>query len=399
MELFISRFRAKARLAGMVQSRIKTLEKLDKKNKLEKLHALEFSFRSLPFRGKHIMTGTQISYGYPDQALLFDDLSLSINNGDRVCVIGPNGKGKTTLLKVLAGQLTPLSGEITYHPAVVHGFYEQTNVQTLNDLHTIEEEILNCSGDVDRQQARNICGAMLFEGDTAQKKIQVLSGGEKARVMLGKILATPANLLLLDEPSNHLDMESCDALIAALDNFEGTVIMVTHNELFLHALAQRLIVFGSHGITTFEGSYQDFLDKGGWGDESDGPTTGKPGKTNAKKPAPKVNKKKLRRQRSAIIGERSRELKPIENAITQAEEAIDTAETHLAQMNASMVDAAQDQDGERISQLSREIHQCQERIDNHFSELDTLYEKKEALDQSYEKRLAKLDDVLEDRSE
>ena len=121
--------------------------------------------------------------------------------------------------------------------------------------------------DIDRQTARNICGAMLFEGDDALKKIAVLSGGEKSRVMLGKILATPVNMLLLDEPTNHLDMESCDALLAAIDSFDGAVILVTHNEMFLHALAERLIVFQDGKSFVFEGSYQDFLDRGGWGDE------------------------------------------------------------------------------------------------------------------------------------
>lgn len=395
MEQFITRFRAKARLAGMVQSRIKTLEKLDRKTKLEKLRTLEFSFRSLPFRGKHIMTGTGISFGYPGREPLFAGLDISINNGDRVCVIGPNGKGKTTLLKILTGHLAPLDGQVAYHPSVVQGFYEQTNVQTLNDLNTIEEEILNSHPDVDRQLARNICGAMLFEGDAALKRIQVLSGGEKARVMLGKILATPVNLLLLDEPSNHLDMESCDALIAALDNFDGTVIMVTHNEMFLHALAQRLIVFSGDQVTTYEGGYQDFLDSGGWGDESEA-AAGKTVSVIEKAPAPKVNKKKLRRQRSAIITERSRTLKPVESAIAKTEHTIETEEKRLAKLNADMVIAAQNQEGGMIADLSRKIHTCQTTIDECFSELDTLYEQKEALDKTYEKRLAELDEALED---
>ncbi len=111
----------------------------------------------------------------------------------------------------------------------------------------------------------------MFEGDAALKKISVLSGGERSRVLLAKILATPVNLLLLDEPTNHLDMESCDALVAALDSFEGAVVMVTHNEMFLHALAQRLIVFQDEMPYVFEGSYQWFLEKGGWGDDENIP--------------------------------------------------------------------------------------------------------------------------------
>ena len=136
------------------------------------------------------------------------------------------------------------------------------NIHTLAYTRTVEEEILYSHPDVDRQQARNICGAMLFEGDKALKKIGVLSGGEKSRVLIGKLLATPANLLLLDEPTNHLDLESCDALLAAIDNFEGTVAMVTHNEMFLKTIAQRLIVFHNEEIYVFEGGLPAVSGKG-----------------------------------------------------------------------------------------------------------------------------------------
>ena len=392
VEQFITRFRAKARLAGMVQSRVKTLAKLEKKTKLQSMRDLEFSFRSLAFPSKQVLSARGLRFSYPGQPVLFENLDLSIHAGDRVCVVGPNGRGKTTLLKILAGQLTSHSGELSYHPAVVHGFYEQTNINTLNDLSTIEEEILNCHPEVDRQQARNICGAMLFSGDDALKRISVLSGGEKARVMLGKLLATPANLLLLDEPSNHLDMESCDALVAAIDNFDGAVIMVTHNEMFLHALAQRLIIFDQDQAVTFEGTYQEFLDKDGWGDEAAAaPSTLSAGEAEAKPPS--VNKKKLRRQRSAIIRERAAKLNPIGQAIAKAESAIENEEQRLAEFNEAMVQASQDQDGARIAELSPAIHQCQNSIDENFRVLEELYEKKEALQKIYD---LKLDDLGEE---
>lgn len=390
VEQFITRFRAKARLAGMVQSRIKTLAKLEKKSKLQSMRDLEFSFRSLEFRGKHVLSAHGLSFAYPDRAMLFKDLDLAIHAGDRVCVVGPNGRGKTTLLKVLAGQFEPGAGELSYHPAVVHGFYEQTNIQTLNDLNTVETEILNCHPEVDRQQARNIAGAMLFEGDAALKKISVLSGGEKARVMLGKLLATPVNLLLLDEPSNHLDMESCDALVAAVDNFDGAVIMVTHNEMFLHALAQRLIVFEQERVTVFEGTYQEFLTKCGWGDEA---STASPTKSlNASKTvSSQVSKKELRQQRSTIIGERSRRLKPINQTIENAESGIETEEARLETLNQEMVQASQDQDGQRIAELSPAIRKCQERIDALFNELETSYTDKERVEAETDAQLKALD--------
>ncbi|MEE4113365.1 MAG: ABC-F family ATP-binding cassette domain-containing protein, partial [Desulfobacteraceae bacterium] len=173
IRLFISRFRAKARLANMVQSRVKTLAKMERKDKLEQAKNLEFSFRSKPFRAKQVCTVEGLSFAWGAQRPLFEDLDFSILAGERVCVVGKNGKGKTTLLKVLAGGLPPATGKVTYNPQVESGVFEQTNIQSLVDSRTVEEELLYAQPDVDRQKARNICGAMMFEGDSALKKISV----------------------------------------------------------------------------------------------------------------------------------------------------------------------------------------------------------------------------------
>ncbi|MBT7695934.1 MAG: ABC-F family ATP-binding cassette domain-containing protein, partial [Desulfobacterales bacterium] len=200
MDLFINRFRAKARLANMVQSRIKTLNKLDNKEKLEAISNLDFSFRNKPYSGKYSMKVQDLSFSYEPEKPLIQDMNITVGAHDRICVIGKNGKGKTTLLKLLAGVLKPQKGEVVYNPGIVKGFFEQTNVKTLVDSRTILEEILYSDSGVDQQMSRNISGAMMFEGDNALKKIKVLSGGEKSRVMLGKLLVTPVNLLILDEP-------------------------------------------------------------------------------------------------------------------------------------------------------------------------------------------------------
>ncbi|MBF0199873.1 MAG: ATP-binding cassette domain-containing protein [Desulfamplus sp.] len=269
MELFITRFRAKARLAGLVQSRIKTLNKMDKKDGLVKIENLEFSFREKLFSGKKIMDSESVVFSHEKNGPpLIHDFSITVAPGDRIAVIGKNGKGKTTLLKILAGKIDPDSGEVRYNPGVVRGYFEQTNISSLNSNATVEEEILYSHPDMDRQRARNICGAMMFEGNNALKLISVLSGGEKSRVMLAKLLARPLNLLMLDEPTNHLDMESCDSLLLALDNFSGAVLLVTHNEMLLHSLANRLVVFKNDLVFLFEGTYQEFLDKGGWEEDS-----------------------------------------------------------------------------------------------------------------------------------
>ncbi len=391
IEQFINRFRAKARLANLVQSRVKLLTKMTRHQKLEKIKALDFSFRSLPFPSKHVLSARNISFAYDQSHPVIANFNLTVNKEDRICVIGKNGRGKTTLLNLLAGALQPQLGQITYNPNVTMGFYEQTNIKSLLDERTVEEEILYSSPTLDKQAARNICGAMLFSGDEALKKISVLSGGEKSRVMLGKILVTPLNLLILDEPTNHLDMESCDALLAALDSFEGTVILVTHNEMFLHALANRLVVFQKDSISVCEGSYQYFLDTGGWEEERIGIESAR-----GAKPADtvKFSKKEIRRRRSEIVRERSKALKPLEQQIKQLEKDIDRHEKELFEGNRQMQASTLVHDGKKIAELARAIHNHQSAVDRLFNELEmasAVYDQRKT---EFEKMLEQLDSSL-----
>ena len=394
IEQFINRFRAKARLANLVQSRIKTLTKMGKKEKLETLNTLDFSFKSCPFHKKNVMRIRNASFSYDPKKSLVKNLNLTVNARERICVVGDNGKGKTTLLKLLSGVLRPQTGEIVWSPTVIKGFFEQTNVKNLVDTRTVEEEILFSHPEVDRQLARNICGAMMFEGNAALKKVGVLSGGEKSRVMLGKLLVTPLNLLLLDEPTNHLDMESCDAMLAAIDNFDGTVIMVTHNEMFLHALAERLIVFQNDGAYVFEGSYQEFLDKEGW--KREGQVSGPEGVSGDKEKACfKLTKKEIRRRRSKFINERAKVLNPLEQRILKAENTIVKHEKRIDELTAAMQAASQARDGDKIAALSQSIHSCRSVIDKLFDELEqstTAFEQKKAV---FEKKLEEIESAEE----
>jgi len=390
VQQFISRFRAKARLANLVQSRIKTLKKMEKKEKLDQMKLLDFSFRSSPFPGKRTLTARNLDFAYERGKNLIQDFNITIEAGERVCVVGKNGKGKTTLLKLLAGVLAPQAGETIYHPSIDKGFFEQTNVNSLVDARTVEEEILYSHADMDRQRARNICGAMMFSGDDALKKISVLSGGEKSRVMLGKLLATPMNLLLLDEPTNHLDMESCDALLTAIDFFEGTVIMVTHNEMFLHSLAERLIVFQNDHIEVFDGSYREFLEKDGWHDK--GSLARRSGsKTPQRETTGRLAKKEMRRQKSDIIAHRSKITAPLEKRIARLENDIESHEVELDRHNQAMQLATQKQDVQRITELSRAIHANQSAIDKYFDELEKITHELDSHNADFEKQLQVLD--------
>ncbi len=389
VENFITRFRAKARLVGMVQSRIKTLEKMEKKERLVKLKDLDFSFTCSPFAGKYVLQATGLDFSYDPAKKLIADFTLTVRPGERVCIIGPNGKGKTTLLKLLAGQLVPDSGEIALNPKAVPGTFEQTNASRLVDSRTVEEEILYTHSEINQQKARDICGAMMFEGDFALKKIGVLSGGEKSRVMMGKLLATPVDLLLLDEPTNHLDMESSDALLAALDSFDGAVVMVTHNEMFLHALAERLIIFYRDAIEVFEGGYQHFLDKGGWGDEEVQLTAAR--KQKPVREGEKLDRKGLRKLRAEIITERSKALGPLEKGIEHAEQAIEAREKKIRELHGAMQEAADARDGRKIAEISVLIHRNEEEIEALFEELEELTCRRDELAPEFEERLARLD--------
>ncbi len=383
IELFISRFRAKARLANMVQSRIKMLNKMENRSKLEKIKELEFSFSYAPTTAKYALTASHLSFSYGNGLPeLLGNLSIAIGARDRICVIGKNGKGKTTLLKILAGMLEPHNGSLNVSQHTVIGYYEQSNVASLAETRTVVEEIQCELPDTDRQKAWDICGSMLFEGDDALKKTAVLSGGEKSRVVLGKIIARPTNLLLLDEPTNHLDMDACDALLAALDSYEGAVVMVTHNEMFLNALAERLIVFQGGKATVFEGGYDRFLEKIGWEDERDAAA---PVNQNSVKPS----QKELRKIKAEITSRRASTLKPLEKSMQDAENEIDILEKKLHELNARMIEASKARDGKSIAELSKEIHGCQSRIEELFEKLTQLSEEYDRQKKNFEELLSK----------
>lgn len=362
MEQYISRFRAKARLAGLVQSRIKTLEKMSQKEKLSQLQDLDFYFNYEQFDAKVPLQAEKLSFGYTEDNLLIDDFSITIGKNDKICIVGKNGKGKTTLLKLLSQELKPLTGEILYHPKAKKGYFAQTNVENLEPNRTVLEEIESEIAFKDNQAARNICGGMMFSGDAALKKISMLSGGEKARVMLGKILIKPRNILFLDEPTNHLDMQSTDSLLEAIDNYDGAVVMVTHNEMFLNAVADRLIVFRDGKVFEYNGSYNDYVNKVGWQEE-----------TKNKNEKKTIDKKTLRKMRADILTEKSNTLNPIYKTIETNEKEIEKIDSILVGLQDDIVKATEEGDGEKISLLSKDYHCYEANMSSLLEELENLY--------------------------
>jgi ATP-binding cassette subfamily F protein 3 len=391
-EDFINRFRAKASKASAVQSRIKALQKKDRLEKLTEIKDLDFAFKSAPFTGKVLMEVNDLSFSFDNDSAppekvnkLIEGLTFSVGKKDRIAIIGKNGKGKTTLLNLLAKELKTETGSVSHHPQLQTAYFGQTNINRLTLNKTIEEEIMDVHPDVGRGAARKICGIMMFPGDHALKKISVLSGGEKSRVLLGKLLVSPANMLMLDEPTNHLDMESNDSLVEAIDAFNGSVIVVTHSEMMLHALATRLIVFDDGKVTLFEGTYQDFLDRVGWKSENES------GAPRIKKPRNNsVNKKQLRRERAELLNKKSRTMSGLQKSIEEAEKEVLRLEEKIEQENQEIKEASLKGDGEAIKILTKKLHDSKSRLDAVFAKLDLLRIESEDRTKEFEEELESL---------
>lgn len=388
VEQFINRFRAQATKASAVQSRIKALARHEKLDKLEEIKQLDFKFRSAPFEAKWLMTIEDLSFGFsPDQPKLIDGLSFAVGKKDRIAVIGKNGKGKTTLLNLLAREMSPTSGEVKHHPNTKIAYFGQTNINRLRPDKTALQEVMDSHPDCGQGEGRAICGLMMFEGDNALKKVSVLSGGEKSRVLLGKLLVSPANLLMLDEPTNHLDMESIDSLIEAIEVFDGAVIIVTHSELMLEALATKLIVYDNDTVSVFEGTYLDFLERVGWSDEG-GARVKKAKKQGNERNANR--NKDSKKQRTIIMSDKSKVLSPFKKKITALEEEITKLEREVDQDTQRLLEASSKGKALEIKRLAQNVADAKARIEARFAELQTVTTEHDAKAKEFDQQLAEL---------
>ncbi|APW65420.1 ABC transporter ATP-binding protein [Poseidonibacter parvus] len=312
LEEFIAKNKARAATSTLAQSKVKILEKMDILEDINYDANLNFDFNYKDTAAKFLIEAKDLSFGYTKDNILFKDITFALSRGETVGIIGKNGKGKSTLLNTIAGELQALSGKVDFHPSCEFGHFGQTNISHLNAKNTIMDEIYSVNHKLSEPVIRKICGLMMFSGDNAKKKISLLSGGEKSRVMLGKIIAQDVNLLFLDEPTNHLDIDSIDALTNAIKAFEGSCMIVTHSEELLRAVCDRLIVFTNNGADYFNGTYDEFLEKIGW--EEDDSTEKK------KVVKPKRNKKEIKKLRALIVTQKAKATLDIRNEIAQIEE-------------------------------------------------------------------------------
>ncbi|MEO5969650.1 MAG: ABC-F family ATP-binding cassette domain-containing protein [Bdellovibrionia bacterium] len=267
VEKFVSRFGAKATKARQAQSKLKQLEKMERIELPEHRDSVRFRFPPAPHSGKEVVTVRRGAVRYGTKTV-FRDLDWVVSRGARVAIVGVNGAGKTTLLKLLSGQLAASEGEAKLGHQVKVGYYAQLQAESLDLNKTILEELESVAPHLPMSQVRGVAGAFLFSGELVEKKCGILSGGEKARVALAKLLLSPSNFLILDEPTNHLDVESREILLEALQDYEGTLCLVSHDRSFVSPLVNSVLEIepqesagsGSR-VVQLLGSYDEYLEK------------------------------------------------------------------------------------------------------------------------------------------
>ena len=321
IEAFIERFRYKATKSRQVQSRIKMLDRMEAVRVDEvSTESIHFHFQPAPHSGKIVVEAQHLGMAYGDHQV-FDDVDLLVTSGSRIAFVGRNGEGKSTMAKILVGELSGYTGSFRLGAQVKLGYYAQNQAALLDGEKTVFQTIDDIAvGDI-RPKIRNILGSFLFDAEDIEKRVKVLSGGEKARLALAKLLLTPFNLLILDEPTNHLDMDSKDILKNALLQYKGTLIVVSHDRDFLQGLTDCLYEFRDGAIHEFRGDIMEFMRSG----RHNLPVLNAP--KNPQVSTPQKSSKPAYEQSKA----RERRLRQLRQAVKQCEEEITILEEQIAE--------------------------------------------------------------------
>jgi ATP-binding cassette, subfamily F, member 3 len=260
IKVFADKFRYKATKAAQVQSRLKDLERMEKIEIPPEAKPIHLRFPEGPRTGRIVLDLHNVCAGY-GQTPIFTGLNYLLEKGDRIALVGPNGAGKSTLMKILAGRLPLIEGERKEGHNVMVSYFSQDQDDLLSSTKTVWDEVYSVAPSHIVPQLRTLLGCFLFSGDTIEKPVSVLSGGERSRLVLCKLLLSPANCLLLDEPTNHLDIRSKDILMDSLKEYEGTLVFVSHDRYFLDGLATKVLEVGNQTAITYLGNYEDYLFK------------------------------------------------------------------------------------------------------------------------------------------
>ena len=368
LQTFADRFRAKASKAAQAQSKLKQIERMDKIEAPENEgRGVSFRFPQPPRSGRRVMSLVDVHYAY-GQTEVYRGMNFEIERGQRLVLVGPNGAGKSTLLKLMAGVLPMQKGVRELGLNVKVGYYAQYRVEMLNPNHTVLQAASDLPEPVPEQTIRTVLGSFLFTGDDVFKPVSVLSGGEQSRLALARLLLDPPNLLLMDEPTTHLDMNSIEALIGALAPFEGTLVFISHDVYFIRQLAKQVLHVQDGHLHLYPGDYGYYLDKHAAEVAASAPA--KAITADGEVSSGETSKERKRREAEARQA-RSREKKEREQAVKKLEFRIQNLEKRQHEIVTALEDQATYNDAARALALNRELSTVVEDLEKANSEWET----------------------------
>ncbi len=376
---FVDRFRAKSTKAKQAQSRLKQLDKMDLIELEDTDKSINFHFPPAASSGRLAVTVNHLAKKYDDKEI-FTDLSFELQRGDKMAVVGVNGAGKSTLVKTLAGLTLADNGKFSFGHNVIPSYFGQHQAQELDQNISVFDTLQQNTTEMATTKIRSLLGTFLFRGDEVDKKVNVLSGGEKSRLALAKMIAQPANLLIMDEPTNHLDMNSQEILQEAMRQYDGTIIVVSHNRFFLDSFVNKVLEIKDGRGNLYEGNISEYLNK-----VRQSRTAPPPASKSGSDPKPQTTVtaskgKEARQQKALLRKERNKKLGPLKKQVDSAEAEVEKLESRKTVLEQAMADPELYNDQEAFAERSREYHQVERSLKRAYLEWEELQEKIEKLE-------------------
>ena len=382
---FVQRFRAKSTKAKQVQSRLKQLSRMERIELGETEQEVSFHFPPAAPSGRLALDIESLSKRYQDKQV-FQDVSFQLQRGDKMAVVGVNGAGKSTLMRILAGLEGCDTGKVELGHNVKISYFGQHQAQELAPSLTALQTLSSVAGEMTVTEIRSLLGAFLFRGEEVDKKVQVLSGGEKSRLALAKMIVQPANLLILDEPTNHLDMSSQEVLQEAMAQYDGTIIIVSHNRHFVNHFINKVLEIKNKRSTLYEGNIEDYLNKlkdideisqAKLKEENDA------GGMETEVPL-KQRGKAVRQEQAKIRQEKGKKLGPLKKEVMQVEEEIGNLETRKNELEQLMADPQLYRDQDKFADYSKEYSSLERRLERLYQRWEEAQAQVETIESEFE---------------